>query len=218
MQGKLPQRKIIDHGRGGLLLLRQPDRAWPPGMWRRSTTPATSAKRMEIGAVVGAAPGRPTSCRDGPASGRRRHPARRHAPAGTAAAARPAPPRPTPSPRSRPAARRCRRATRPIERKLQRLFRDREVTRMIKPLQRLRRGRRVGGDRRAGRRPAHQPRRGPQEVRRPGRHRAGDLRIPGAHGRRASRRRTWTTSSRRAHARKPRGDRRRRGHRGTPPA
>ena len=38
----------------------------------------------------------------------------------------------------------------PEERKIQRLFRDGKVTRMIKPLQRLRRGRRIRCHRRAG--------------------------------------------------------------------
>ena len=50
-------------------------------------------------------------------------------------------------------------------------------------VQRLRRRRRERGYRRAGRRPVHRPGRGAQEVRRSGRHRAGHLRVPGAHGR-----------------------------------
>ena len=89
----------------------------------------------------------------------------------------------------------------PEERKIQRLFHNGAVTRLIKrcndfgaggvsvgghpphqAVQRLRGRRRVGGHRRAGRRPEHRPGRGAQEVRGPGRHRAGHLRVPGAHG------------------------------------
>ena len=49
-------------------------------------------------------------------------------------------------------------------------------------LQRLRRGRRVRSDRRTGRRPAHRPEQSHQEIRGPGRHGTGDQRKPGAHG------------------------------------
>ena len=56
-----------------------------------------------------------------------------------------------------PAAPRCRRATPPEERKIQRLFRNGEATPPDQALQRLRRGRRVRGHRRAGRRPVHRP-------------------------------------------------------------
>ena len=52
------------------------------------------------------------------------------------------------------------------------------------------------GHRRAGRRPGHQPGRRAEKVRRSGRHGAGHLRIPGAHGRGAWPPRTWTPSSR----------------------
>ena len=77
----------------------------------------------------------------------------------------------------------------PEERKIQRLFRRGEVTRPVfgdpshLALQRLRRRLGQRGLRRAGRRPVLLPGRGAQEVRRPGRHRAGHLREPGAYGR-----------------------------------
>ena len=62
-------------------------------------------------------------------------------------------------------------------------------------LQRLWRGRRVRGHRRAGRRSGDRPERRSQEIRRSGRHRAGHLRIPGAHGRGRGQRRTRRGSS-----------------------
>ena len=192
--GKLPQRKLVTTAAAGYssygnqigLATGQVNEIYHPGY---------VAKRMEIGAVVGAAPGDARAPRDpapgdviillggrtgrdgiGGATGS----SKAHN-VGVA---------------SRPAAPRCRRATRPVERKLQRLFRRGEATPHDQALQRLRRGRRVASpsaswptasiidlDTRA------------QEIRRPGRHRAGHLREPGAHGRARSPPRTWTTSS-----------------------
>ena len=111
-------------------------------------------------------------------------------PAATAAAARPAPPRPTLRNRSKPAARRCRRATRRRSARSSACSATAKVTRMIQALQRLRRGRRIRCHRRAGRRSGHRPERRAEEVRRSGRHRAGHLRIAGAHGCRRPRKRT----------------------------
>ena len=160
----------------------------------RSTTPAMSAKRLEIGAVIGAAPGAQRPPRE-PAPGRCDHPAGRRAPAATAAAARPAPPSPTRWSRWPPAARRCRRATRPRSASSSACSATREVTRMIKrcndfgaggvsvAIGELADGLDIDLDARA------------PQVRRPGRHGAGHLRIPGAHGRWWSRRRMWTRSS-----------------------
>ena len=61
-------------------------------------------------------------------------------------------------------------------------------------LQRLRRGRRFRCHRRAGRRSGHRPERRTEEVRRSGRHRACHLRIAGAHGRCCRAQRTRTRS------------------------
>ena len=131
MPGKLPQRKMVHHRRARAIPPTATRSAWPPARWTRSITRATWPSVMEIGAVVGAAPEENVrrECpapgdmivllggRTGPRRLRRRHrllqgPQRRNP--------------------LRPAARRCRRATPPTERKLQRLFRNREVTRLIK--------------------------------------------------------------------------------------
>jgi hypothetical protein len=77
-------------------------------------------------------------------------------------------------------------------------FRDKAAGPHDQALQRLRRGRRVRGHRRAGRRAGHRPGRRAQEVRGPGRHGAGHLRIPGAHGRGGG------SGERRAHSSPPR--------------
>ena len=129
-RGKLPQRKIATTAAAGYssygnqigLATGQVDEIYHPGY---------VAKRMEIGAVIGAAPAANVVRRERPL------PAMwsscwAAAPAGTAAAAPPAPPRPTPCSPWRPAARRCRRAIAPEERKIQRLFRNPQVTRLIK--------------------------------------------------------------------------------------
>ena len=55
-------------------------------------------------------------------------------------------------------------------------------------LQRLRCRRRIRSHRRTGRRPGDQPGSGTEEIRRPRRHRTGDLRIPGKNGSRCRRR------------------------------
>ena len=56
MPGKLPQRKLVTHGRGGLFQPTATRSALPPGMVDELYHPGYVAKRMEIGAVVGAAP------------------------------------------------------------------------------------------------------------------------------------------------------------------
>ena len=151
---------------------RPPRRVIPPtatrSAWRRARCrnyyhPGYVAKRMEIGAVIGAVAARqraPRAARTG----------RCHDPAGRA---------------HRP--RRLRRRDRllqgaqravhlttcgaevqkgnpPTERKIQRLFRDRGVSPPDQALQRFRRGRRVRCHRRAGRRPGHRPGRGAEEI------------------------------------------------------
>ncbi|MFR7732564.1 MAG: AIR synthase-related protein [Collinsella sp.] len=121
-----------DHGRAQATPPTATRSAWPPARCTRSTTPATSPSAWRSARSSGAAP------REARASARHPQPGdivillggthrpRRHA------AARPAPPRRTPRSRSRPAAQRCRRATPPEERKIQRLFRDGDACRMIK--------------------------------------------------------------------------------------
>ena len=79
-------------------------------------------------------------------------------------------------------------------------------------LQRLRRRRRVGGRGRAGGRPVHRPEQGSEEVRGPGRHRAGHRGKPGAHGRGAGARGRGRVPALRAR-REPGGHAHRRGHR-----
>ena len=175
LPGKLPQRKLVTTAAAGYssygnqigLATGQVNELYHPGY---------AAKRMEIGAVVAATPADHV---------RRETPERRAtwwccwaaAPAVTASAAPRAAPRRTTWSRWSIAAPRCRRATPPEERKIQRLFRRGEATPPHQALQRLRCGRRVRRHRRAGRRPAHQPEQGAEEVRGPGRHRAGHLRV-----------------------------------------
>ena len=126
-KGKLPQRKIVT---------RPLPRATPPTATRSALPPAIVHEIIPPG-LCGKAHGdrRGSRCSSagerhprGTRAGRYRHPARRHAPAATAAAVQPAPPRRTPRSPSRPAAQRCRRAIRRTERKIQRLFRDRQVS------------------------------------------------------------------------------------------
>ena len=192
LPGKLPQRKLVTTAAAGYssygnqigLATGQVNELYHPGY---------VAKRMEIGAVVAATPADHV---------RRETPEPRAtwwccwaaAPAVTASAAPRAAPRSTTWSRWSIAAPRCRRATPPEERKIQRLFRRGEATPPHQALQRLRCGRRVRCHRRAGRRPAHQPEQGAEEVRGPGRHRAGHLRVAGAHGRALSPLLTWTSS------------------------
>ena len=105
--------------------------AWPPAMWRRSTTRAYVAKRLECGAVVAAAPAgnvrreRPApgdvvillGGRTGPGRHRRGHRLLQE------------PQHASPSPTM---ASEVQKGNAPEERKIQRLFRDGNVTRLIK--------------------------------------------------------------------------------------
>ena len=118
------------HGGGRLLAPTATRSAWPRARCTSCTTPATPPSAWRSARWW--ARRRPTTC-----VARRRRRATwsccwAAAPAATASAAPPAPPRPTPWNRWRPAAPRCRRATRPVERKIQRLFRRGDACRMIK--------------------------------------------------------------------------------------
>ena len=106
-----------------------------------------------------------TCIRERTRAGRYRHPARRHAPAATAAAVQPAPPRSHTAEsletcgaevQKGNAAGRAQ-ASAPVPRSAM-------STRMIQPLQRLRCGRRIRCHRRAGRRSGHRPERRTEEV------------------------------------------------------
>ena len=182
LPGKLPQRKLVTTAAAGYSSLRQPDRPGHGPGATSSTTPATPPSAWR--SARSWAPPPPSTCAARrPAPGDIDHPARRpHGPR-RHAAARPAPPRPTTSSRSRPAARRCRRATPPDRAQAPAPLPPRGRVPAHQALQRLWRGRRVRCHRRARRRPGHQPRPRAQEVRGPRRHRARHLREPGAHGR-----------------------------------
>ena len=181
LHGKLPQRKIDHRPRPGLQLLRQPDRPGhrpgdgdlPPGLRGQAHGDRRGHGRGPGENVV-------------PGDARSRAISSfcwADAPAATAAAAPPAPPRPTPRNPSRPAAPRCRRATPPPSARSSGCSATREVTRLIKRCNDFGAGGVSRGHRRAGRRPGHRSGQGAQEIRRPGRHGAGHLRVPGAHGR-----------------------------------
>ena len=117
--------------RGGLFLLRQPDRPCHRPWSMSSITPATSAKRMEIGAVVAAAPADNVR-RERPAARRRGDPARRaHGPRRLRRRNRLLQVAQRCS-RSRPAVRRSRRATPPRSASSSACSATREATRMIK--------------------------------------------------------------------------------------
>ena len=178
--GKLPQRKITQeaaHGFAGYgnqigLTTGQVQEYYDPGY---------VAKRMEIGAVVGAAP-RAQVRREEPVpgdviilvGGR----TGRDGIGGATGSSKA---------HTEQSIEKCgaevQKGDPPMERKLQRLFRRPEFCRPGEEVQRLRRRRRQRRHRRAGGRPRHRPRRGAQEVRGPERHRAGHRREPGAHGR-----------------------------------
>ncbi len=128
LSGKLPQRKLTTAAAGYSSYGNQIGLA--TGQVHELYHPGYAAKRMEIGAVVGAQPRRPTS------SGRRPRPATwsscwADAPGATAAAVRPAPPRATTEQVcGPPGSAEVQKGNAPEERKLQRLFRDaRAVTR-----------------------------------------------------------------------------------------
>ena len=86
--------------------------AWPPAQVHELYHPGYVAKRMEIGAVVGATPGRPRAPRDARAGRRDRASGRPHRPRRHRRRHRLLQGAQASSP-SRPAAPRCRRATRP---------------------------------------------------------------------------------------------------------
>ena len=116
--GKLPQRMLTTTAAAGYSSYGN-QIGLATGLVDEIYHPGYAAKRMEIGAVVGAAPAENVRPRDA-RPGRLRGAAGRAHGAATAAAARPAPANRTPRILWRPAARRCRRATAPEERKLQR--------------------------------------------------------------------------------------------------
>ena len=97
LPGKLPQRKITTEAAQATAPTATRS-AWPPARSSEIYHPGYVAKRMEIGAVVGAAP-RSHVVRRGPGRRRRRPAGGRAHRAATASAAPPAPPRPTPSSR-----------------------------------------------------------------------------------------------------------------------
>ena len=188
--------------------------ASPPAMVNELYHPGYVAKRMEIGAVVGAAPADQRAPRERPPPATWSS-CSAAAPAATACGGA------TGSSKAhdrRVAWRRCgaevQKGNAPVERKLQRLFRNAAMPAADQALQRLRRGRRLRRHRRARRRPRHRPRSRAQEVRGPRRHGARHLREPGAHGGGRSRPRTWSEFLGYAHRGEPRGHRRRHRHRG----
>ena len=176
MPGKLPQRKLVTTAAAGYSTYGN-QIGLATGQVAELYHPGYVAKRMEIGAVVGAAPAsqrpprgpRPRRC--GHPAGRphrpRRH-RRRH--------------RLLQGPQAEVSLETCgaevQKGNAPEERKLQRLFRNERCHPPHQALQRLRRRRRLRCHRRAGRRPGDRPERRPEEVRRSGRHRAGHLRDP----------------------------------------
>ena len=179
--GKLPQRKLVTTAAAGYSSYGN-QIGLATGQVHELYHPGYAAKRMEIGAVVGATPADHVR-RETPAPGdvvvllggrtgrdgmRRRHRLLQGPFRGVARELR----------RRGAEGQRARGAQDPAP-----VPPTAMLARMIKPLQRLRRGRRVRGHRRAGRRPGHRPGRRTEEVRRSGRHGAGHLRIAGAHGR-----------------------------------
>ena len=151
-------------------------------MWPSCTTPAMWPSAWRCGAVVGAAPA-DNVAPGGPRPRGRGHPAGRPHRPGRHRRGHRLLQEPQPEVPGAPWPAEVQKGNAPEERKLQRLFRDGEVTRLIKRCNDFGAGGVSRGHRRAGRRPGHRPGRGAQEVRRPGRHRACHLREPGAHGR-----------------------------------
>ena len=129
LPGKLPQRKLVTTAAAGYPPTATRS-AWPPARWMRFTIPAMWPSGWRS-ARWWAPPPPAMSAASAPP------PATRSscwaaAPAATVSAAPPVPPRPTTMRAWRAAAQRSRRATLPIERKLQRLFRREDACRMIK--------------------------------------------------------------------------------------
>ena len=129
LKGKLPQRKIVTGAAQGYSSYGN-QIGLATGYVHEIYHPGYAAKRMEIGAVMGAAPRKDVmrlSSDPGDViillAG---------APGGMVSEGPLVPPRFTPPSPSRSAALRCRREMRPTERKIQRMFRRPEVSRMIK--------------------------------------------------------------------------------------
>ena len=212
LPGKLPQRKLVTTAAAGYscygnqigLATGQVDELYHPGY---------VAKRMEIGAVVGAAPADQRASR-APGARRRGRSCWAAAPAVTACGGA------TGSSKSHnvavpgaPAAPRCRRATPPRSASSSACSATPRSRRLIKRCNDFGAG---GvsvaiGELADGLR--HRPERGAQEVRGPGRHRAGHLRVPGAHGRGRRPGGRGRVHRRYAARGEPRGHRRGRGHR-----
>ena len=169
LPGKLPQRKLVTTAAAGYssygnqigLATGQVDEIYHPGY---------VAKRMEIGAVVGATPASHV---------------RRECPAPGDVIVLLGGHRFLQGPQAgQPGALRCRGAEGQCPHRAQTAASVPPGGRLQddQALQRLWRRRRVGGHRRAGRRSVHRPEQGHQEVRWSGRHGAGHQREPGAHG------------------------------------
>ena len=123
---KLPQSQaVLTTAAARLFLLRQPDRPCYRRSYYEIYHPGYVAKRMEIGAVVGAAPAGERHPRGARVRATIDYPARRHAPAATAAAVQPAPPRQHTAESSlTTCGAEVQKGNPPEERKIQRLFRD----------------------------------------------------------------------------------------------
>ena len=130
MPGKLPQRKIVTTAAAGYSSYGN-QIGLATGMVDEIYHPGYAAKRMEIGAVIAAAPAENVR-RERPAPGDvvillgGTHRPGRHA------AARPAPPRLTPQQSVETCGSEVQKGNAPEERKLQRLFRNGEASRLIK--------------------------------------------------------------------------------------
>ena len=122
MPGKLPQRKLVTTAAAGYCSYGN-QIGLATGQVHELYHPGYAAKRMEIGAVVGATPAdhvrreTPGAGRCGGAAGRPHRP-RRHA------AAPPAPPRPIPLESLESCGAEVQKGNAPEERKIQRLFRN----------------------------------------------------------------------------------------------
>ena len=186
IEGKLPQRMLTTTAAAGYSSYGN-QIGLATGLVDEIYHPGYAAKRMEIGAVVGAAPAEnvrretpaPGDCvvllggrtgRDGcggATGSSKSHTAHSLETCGAE----------------------VQKGNAPEERKLQRLFRNPEAAKAHQALQRLWRRRRFRGHRRTGRRAFHRLKRRAAQVRRPRRHRTGHFRIAGAHGRGARARR-----------------------------
>ena len=191
LEHKLPQRKLCQTAAAGYSSYGN-QIVWRPGWCMRSITRVMWPSAWRSARSWARPRSKTSSAKCG--AGRHRHPARRpHRPRRLRRRDRLVP-KSTPRLRSRPAAQRYRRATRPRSARFSACS-ARQCHPHDPPLQRLRRGRRIGCHRRAGRRPGHRPERRAQEVRRSGRHRACHLGSPRSAWRSSCVRRTRTRSS-----------------------